>query len=185
MKFEEMVESFQKNDNEAFEYIYNTCGAFCINTLVSKRNCAREDAKDFFVDAVLIFRDKLISNEIEYLTNLKSYIFRICENNYLAQMKKEASNQSKSDEIVERFYEEKQEVNPLFGKAAKFSWSQLSEKCKDIIYLFYVESISMEDIAKQLNLANADTAKSTKSRCYKKYVSVAREYQLRQKDEAD
>ncbi len=184
MKLEEMRTSFLKNDNQAFEYVYNTCGRNCIGKLVAKRNCSEEDAEDLFIDAVLLFRTKLINHEIEYLTNLKSYIFRICENNFLAKLKKQAAIQSKSKEVEALFYEESEAIDPALSMAAKYSWDQLSEKCKDIIYLFYVEAISMVDIAKQLGLSNADTAKSTKSRCFKKYVTLAKEYATNNNHEA-
>lgn len=176
MKLSEMVESFMKNDNKAFEYIFHRCGEYTVNKLIQNRNCTLEEAEDLLMDAILIFRNKMMNDEISFLTNLRSYIYRICDNNYLASLKRDVSRSKLTEEITEVLYAENAAIDPLFSKAAMDAWNRLSEKCKDIIYLFYVESIRMEEIAKLLGLSNADTAKSTKARCYKKFVSLAKEH---------
>jgi DNA-directed RNA polymerase specialized sigma24 family protein len=43
----------------------------------------------------------------------------------------------------------------------------LGEKCRDILHLFYFESLDMASIAKQLNYNNADTVKAKKHQCFK------------------
>lgn len=184
VKFSKMMESFVQDDNKAFEYIYLTCGAYCTNTLMAKRKCTLEDAEDLFIDAVLIFRRKIISGEISYLTNLKTYLYKICDNNFLANQKRKASQASKEDAIINALYDDATELPSYLLESARHAWNLLSEKCKDIVYLFYVEAIKMEEIAKLLDLANADTAKSTKSRCYKKFVSLAKAYITKAEDEA-
>ena len=51
----------------------------------------------------------------------------------------------------------------------------LSEKCKKILELYYYKGLKHIEIAHQLNLANSDTSKSTKQRCFKqlKQLSVS------------
>ena len=185
MKLAEMVESFLKNDNEAFEYIYLKCGDYCTKTLISKRNCTLEDAEDLFIDAVLIFRRKILNNEISYLINLKTYIYKICDNNFLAKLKKETTQKNKDLDVGKFLYQESVEQDPRLVNSARHAWDNLSEKCKDIIYLFYVEAINMEEKAKLLGLSNSDTAKSTKSRCYKRFVTLAKEHVNENKDELE
>lgn len=182
MKLTEITHSFLHGDNKAFEYIYLKHGSYCIDRLISKRGCSNDDARDLFIDAVLIFRRKILNGEISYLTRLDYYLYRTCENNYLANLKKEASK-SKHEYNIEQFlYAESEEMSVAQKESGKISWNKLSEKCKNMIYLFYVKSISMEDIATQMGLSNADSAKSTKSRCMKKYISEARKHYNKIKD---
>lgn len=182
MTLTEITHSFLYGDNKAFEYIYLKYGNYCINRLVLKRGCSKDDAKDLFVDAVLIFRRKILGGEIKYLTSLKFYLYRTCENNYLANLKKEASKAKNQYNIEQFLYTASEEISVAQKESGKFSWSKLSEKCKNMIYLFYVKSISMEEIATRLGLSNADSAKSSKSRCMKKYVTEARKHYNKIKD---
>lgn len=182
MTLTEITHSFLNGDNKAFEYIYVKHGSYCIDRLVMKRGCLKDDAKDLFVDAVLIFRRKILNGEISYLTSLEYYLYRTCENNYLANIKKEVSKTNNQYNVEQFLYSKSEEVSVAQKESGKISWGKLSEKCKNMIYLFYVKSMSMEEIANRLGLSNADTAKSTKSRCMKKYVSEARKHYNRIKD---
>lgn len=182
MTLTEITQSFLHGDNKAFEFIYLKYGSYCIDQLVAKRGCPKEDAQDLFVDAVLIFRRKILGGEISYLTNLKFYLYRTCENNYLANLKKEATKAKNQYNVEQYLYSASEEISVAQKESGKISWSKLSEKCKNIIYLFYVKSISMEEIATDMGLSNADSAKSSKSRCMKKYVNEARKHYNKIKD---
>ncbi len=164
--------SFLKGDNQALEEIYVKHGSFCVKKL-RQRGCLHEDAEGFFIESVMVFREKVLNGQITQLTNLRFYLYSTCENKFLAAIKSTKSQQNKSNEIEALFYESvylnqeeyayDTELMEIAGKA----FNSLSEKCKDIIYYFYVEKLKMEDIAELLGLSNAKVAKSTKSRCYK------------------
>ena len=45
--------------------------------------------------------------------------------------------------------------------------NELGDTCKRILYYFYYDELSMEDIAEKMGFANADTAKTKKYKCKK------------------
>ena len=60
----------------------------------------------------------------------------------------------------------------LLEKVNKKAFNSLSIHCQTILKYFYVEKISMAEIADNLILANANSVKVTKARCYKKWKDL-------------
>ncbi|MEQ8476071.1 MAG: sigma-70 family RNA polymerase sigma factor [Fulvivirga sp.] len=167
-------------NNSGLSKIFESCAEYCIRGLMKKTNITKEDAEDILIESVMNFREKLIDKRLSYITNIKAYIFKTCYNMYLARIETEKRWRRKMSDI-ERFYydtdmSDKGDFDHERMNATKHAWSQLSEKCRDIISYFYIDKLSMTEIAELLNLGNADVAKTSKSRCYKKFVIEAKSY---------
>lgn len=180
MSLEEIIKSLEADDNKALHHIYIAHGDYCLKQLIANRNCSVEEAEDFFIESVMIFREKILSKEISQVTSLRHYLYKICENKFLAKLKVEKSRAGKISEIEWFFYSSNyssdEDWDEDLSQAAKHSFQALSEKCKDIIYYFYVDKIRMEEIAEIMGLANADVAKTTKARCYKSLITAANNF---------
>lgn len=141
-----------------------------------------EDAEDLFIESVINFRSKVLNGEIERLTGLGFYLYKTCENKYLARLKDEKSRNRKLPDIERYFYGSTyvSSVNSDFdnyeSEATQHAWSKLTEKCKDIIYHFYVDKLSMDTIAELMGLASGNVAKTTKARCYKHFLTYAKAF---------
>lgn len=173
--------SLLKGDNEALRYIYMQYGDYCINTMISQRSCGKEEAEDLFIEAVLILREKVMEGKIEQLTNTKYYLYKTCENIYLARLKSDKRKRQKLDDLKYFYYqsslvEGEEEWDARLQKAAKQAWQELTEKCRDILNYFYVDSLRMTEIMELMDFASADVAKTTKARCYKKLMVMAKAY---------
>lgn len=180
MQYNEIVDSFKKRDNVAFQYLYLHFGDFCINQLIRK-GCAKEDAEDLFVESVLVLRDKVLKAEIAALTNTKYFLFRICENRFLALKRRERTANNHQGRLELFFYE-----SPFFDPAKdhyddekmtamKLAMEKLTERCREIIRYFYFDKLNMIEISNLMNLSSADVAKTTKSRCYRQLVTIAKD----------
>lgn len=177
----EIRQSFVIADGKALGYIYHKHQKVCIGRLIKKTRCEPEVARDFFIDAIIIFRDKVLNDTFKELTNLEAYLYRICENRFLTKLKIEKSRDKKLSDIEFLYYSndlinDNDELDNKLAEATKKAWELLSEKCKDIIYYFYVDKLKMSDIANLTGLGSAEVAKSTKARCYKKMLANAKEY---------
>lgn len=180
MNLQQITKSFRLGDNVAFRYIYTEHGDYCVESLEKYRNCDHEEAQDLFIDAVMIFKDKVESGKVTNLSSLRTFLYKICENNYLARLKSERIRMKKLTDLEFYFYEsdfvidEEAEFDDILSNAAKKAWESLGEKCKDIISYFYIDKLRMEEIANLMGFSTANVAKTTKSRCYKQLVSKAR-----------
>ena len=177
---EDLIKSLKSGDASPLQYVFEECGHYCISTLRNKTNCSPQDAEDYFVDAVMIFRDNILKGSLKELSNLKSYLYGICLNIQRQNSRANKKLVHAPDQSVEAlFFQEIMEDPMTDGIEEEFSeellqtcmetLELLTANCKAILEEFYVFGSSMTEIAKKLNLSNANVAKTTKLRCYKKW----------------
>ena len=164
------------DDPQVLKEIYFKHRKDCIQVLHKKLFISKEDAEDIFTDAVLVFRDNLISGKIKSLTSAKAYLISTCLNMGKTKMTYDKSKTKKEDQIRLLFYDKnhtinegkdyKQELIEISQRALKM----LSEDCQKIIVAFYIYKIPMKELAQELGLASSDVVKTKKMRCYKSWI---------------
>ncbi|MEL7530998.1 MAG: sigma-70 family RNA polymerase sigma factor [Bacteroidota bacterium] len=182
-----LIARIRKGESQALADVMTDSAAYCAKVLVKNTGCLFEEAQDYFIEAVLVLRDKILKDELTELSSLKAYLYRICWNMWQEQNRKKARLQNHSSDIREAFYlESQQDKDPLVWEevqqekeavyeqklaATRSALAQLDEKCRKILTLFYIQRQRMKAIAEQLKFASADVAKTSKSRCYKKWIT--------------
>jgi RNA polymerase sigma factor (sigma-70 family) len=159
-------------NNSCLKVIFEKYGNYCVQVLRKKTRCTLEDAEDILMDAVLNFREKIITGQIEFLTNTKSYLFNTCYNMWLVKYQKEKVQDSKIAHVVNELYDTD---NVIHRKGAMkdigyAALNKLGDKCQQILNLYYLENLRMEDISTIMGFASASVAKTSKSRCFKKLM---------------
>ncbi len=125
-------------------------------------------------------REKLLSGKEDMILNVRAYLYRTCYNSLLARLRQEERTRRKLRDI-ERFYydsvyvSENEQFDRVLLERTMEAWQQLSERCRDILYFFYVDKLRMQDITGLMGFANSNVAKTTKARCYKKWTAYAAE----------
>ncbi len=177
----EILQSLQQGDNQALTAVYQQVSGYCIRTLLRKTTCSPEDAEDLLMDAILIFRDNILTRKLTQITNLKAYLFGICWNLWReknrTQSKWEAAKSDLEHQILvmetqgelpfpgEELLEQKaliQQVQQALGK--------LGDRCQQLLKMVYVESRSHQEIAEAMNFSSANVVKVTRHRCYQQWV---------------
>jgi RNA polymerase sigma factor (sigma-70 family) len=179
LDFSKLVNQFKTGDNKSLQLIFKENASYCIRGILSKHKCSMEDAEDIYIDAILNLREKIISGKIEFLTDPKNYLYATCQNMFLAKLTKQQRVYSAAVEMYESNYNdgpdfeadepalEKEEMIRLTEDAL----SGIGDKCKDLLKSFYFYKLSMEEIAAKFNMASANVAKVSKSRCFQRLVS--------------
>jgi len=166
---------FQIGQNDYLKLIFEKHGSYCISNVMKKFKCPQEDAEDIMVDAIINFRDKVMKGKITHVTNIRNYIYTTCvnmmkEKSYYSKKKKE-----KEQEVMFSLYTDHSESIHYKEDLIQLSlqaFQKLGEQCQMILHYFYVSRCSMDEIAQELGFANANTAKVTKARCYKKWLQI-------------
>lgn len=185
--FSPLLERIRQGDNRALAEVLQDSGQYCVRVLMTKTNCSPEEADDIVVDAVLNFRDKVLKGQVQELTSLNAYLYRTCWNMYQELRRKKERIRNHADEIRYAFYQESQDtLDPLEWeemkkqeedhyerklKATQTALKRLDEKCREILTLFYLQRQRMKEIASKMGFASANVAKTSKSRCYKKWIN--------------
>ncbi|MEL6845614.1 MAG: sigma-70 family RNA polymerase sigma factor, partial [Bacteroidota bacterium] len=181
-----LLARIRNGDSQALAEVMRDSATYCAKVLVKNTGCQYEEAQDYFIEAVLILRDKVLKGELTELSSLKAYLYRTCWNMWQEQNRRKARLQKHSQDIREQFYEEslldddplvKAEVEKQSRAhyeqklaATREALSLLDEKCRQILQLFYLQRMRMKANAEQMQFASADVAKTSKSRCYKKWM---------------
>ena len=174
----EIIRRIEHGDVSCLEQLVTLYQGYCVKGLKNRTQCSDEEAEDLFIDALLDLRDKILEGKLKELSNPKSYIFGICYNKWLTSYKQKSKSMLVPDAAI--YYQEYLKADILFDNEEDYKMElthmaygalqKLSDTCAKIIRYFYIERKSMVDIAEIMGFNNADVAKSSKSRCFKKLL---------------
>ena len=178
-EWEKLSEELKKGNNRVLGIFFQQHSQYCCQRLSRENNCSEDDARDFFIESVMSLRERIVRDPEVPVLNIRAFLYRACYNMFLSALRaKKAEPKPMSD--LERYYLESDyhlDENPVFDQELLAitlrAWAGLSERCQDILHFFYVDRLRMKEIARLMGMANEDVAKTTKSRCYKKLVSMA------------
>lgn len=180
---EALSTALKAGDNRVMKDIFLAYQQYCIKKLVIEKNCKQEDAEDIYVEAVLNLREKIITDQLSYLSNVKYYLGQTCANMFYVRIKQKQRWDRQAPDLERFFYESGyviEETDYDYEQAISMTrtiWSKMKEKCKDIIHYFYIDKLRMEEIAELMGFSSADVAKTTKARCFKRMLQMAQDLQ--------
>ena len=170
-----LIRQVQQADPEALQYVYNHCRAYCLRRLGSSTTCSLVDAEDIFMDALLIFRENVMTGKLTKVDHLRAYLYRVCENRYREQQRCQQRERQAENTVRAFLYESNPALPddlPQKKTVVMQAFRYLGEHCRQVLHYYYFDHLTLEEIAKKTNLANSNVAKVTKSRCYKKWVEA-------------
>lgn len=177
---EELKAQFLAHDYQSLRFIFEAYGMYCIENTQKRTGCDAQEAHDSFMDALVIFKDKIIAGELEYLASIRNFLYTICVNTQMERKRQSIRQMGKSADVRDYLYDDLTD-DPFADDVGELiedhellqtcfeTLEHLGEKCRQILKLFYVEELSIAEITERLQLSNKNVAKSSKSRCFKKW----------------
>jgi len=162
MTDQEILDRIKKGDESALDFLYKKNYRMMINMII-KNNGSEEEAKDIYQEALLAFWQKATSGKLEMTSKISTFLYSICQNLWRKELdRKSRLRNEEKDGIVT----DTQDVEER-AKLLNMCLNDLGETCKKILFYFYYDDLSMDDIANKMGFANADTAKTKKYKCKK------------------
>jgi RNA polymerase sigma factor (sigma-70 family) len=165
-----ILDGIRTGDETVLVKLYHT-NRKSISAFVSRNNGTADDAEDMLQEALVILWERVRAGRHEYGARLSTFLFATVRNLWLrrlARRRREGPATHPGDDpadgnlsALDQMIEEERTV------AIRNALEALGEPCRTLLLLFYWEELSMEDIARRLGFANADTAKSKKYQCKK------------------
>lgn len=170
---------------------YSEIEPLFLNTIMYRFPILSEsDAKDLYNDTFLAIHDNLRQGKIKEGTNWRAYILQIginLANHKLRHVIRtssidegDESNENLESPILRRVEElmrreepddlQRLVRNPEAIKILSDEISFMPNKCDQILRMFYIDGVSMENIAIAIGSTNAVTVRNRKAQCYKKLV---------------
>lgn len=142
---------------------------------ITARGGSNADAEDMLQEAIIVLWQNVSSGSFKLTAKLSTYIMSIAKNKWMAEMRKRSRSldggllQDAPDETPSALQgiiaDEK-------TRRIRRALDSLSPVCKELLLLFYFEERSLEDIARIMNFANANVAKTKKYQCKKSLEKI-------------
>jgi RNA polymerase sigma factor (sigma-70 family) len=167
----ELVAGLRDGDRQILTWLYGRNYPI-VRVFVLANSGTENDAKDVFQEGITaiwnnIFRQQYVSIQGK---GLEAYLVKICRYRWLERIKSAAFRYSRplSPELESGEPDDslQQMVRREEIEMARRYMSQLGDRCRRILYLFYFHKRSMDEIAGELDLT-AESAKNQKYRCLK------------------
>lgn len=162
MKDNEIIDRIKSGDERSLDYLYEKHYGMMTKMII--RNSGSEDeAKDIYQDAIVVFWQKVASNNLVLTSKISTYLYSICQNLWRKELerKKRLSNEEVDGNVI--IDVDKKERIEIVNRCI----NDLGDTCKKVLSYYYFDRLSMSDIAEKLGFANADTAKTKKYKCKK------------------
>jgi RNA polymerase sigma factor (sigma-70 family) len=163
-----LVEGLKSGDSESLKIIYNSYYPV-IKSLVLRNNGSEYEAKDVFQESVILLFEKLQSPDFKLTCSIKTFIYAVSRRLWLKRWNehkiKVYDTQFEAEPVfmndLLQFYEDQDAAIVKMHTAIE----KLGEPCASILRDFYLDEMSMNDIALKFGYTNAENAKNQKYKC--------------------
>jgi len=164
-----LIQGIKNNNTMAITYAYKKFYPSVAN-YIRLNGGTDDDAKDIFQEAMTILFYKTQNDNFYLNCKLNTYLYSISRNLWLTELKrlnKKSQEINDFDEIISdnELSLEEAEEKIKNQKNLKISLDNLGEPCKSILTAFYIEQLSMQEIADKMGYTNAENAKNQKYKC--------------------
>lgn len=169
MKDDKIIEQLKLGNHSVFKYIYNHYGI--IEHYILKNSGNKEDAKDTFQNALIIFYKKALSSNFELTAKISTYLFAIAQNLWLKNLRDTKNNSVPLNEYhveLEAPTQEAEEPTLALKDYIKQKLLALGEPCLSLIMMHSYQKLSMEVISEKMGYANEHTTRQQKYKCLKR-----------------
>lgn len=167
MKDSVILDKISRGDEKALDYLYSKYYKMMTN-IVLKNNGTEEEAKDIYQDALIVFWQKVISNQLVLTSKISTYLYSVCLNLWRKELERKSKLSNEQKDEAQYMDQDSGERSRIIRECI----SQLGDTCKNILMYYYFDDMSMQDIADKLGMANTETVKTKKYKCKKRLDSL-------------
>lgn len=177
--FQRLKNQIEAGDNKGLTYVFEQTSRYCVRTLIKKTNCDLQDAEDIFMDAIIIFRENILSGRVKQLSNIRTYLFGICWNLWRDLNRAKTKWQKEQSEVErqlsllmvneDRILEEEDLLSNRI-KQVQEALQKLSTKCQELLTYVYIEKRPQKEIANIMGFASPGVVKVSRHRCYQQWI---------------
>jgi RNA polymerase sigma factor (sigma-70 family) len=164
------LDGIRRGDEETLVTLYRK-GWRPVRALVMRNSGTEEEAEEILHQSLVILWERVRSGRFEQSAKLETFLVATARNLWLRRLARkrrelpgrlEPEEHASGDPDPLEAMIEAESVREI-GTALR----RLGDPCRKLLLLFYWEEASMEEIARRLGFANAETAKSKKYQCKK------------------
>jgi len=166
----------QQGDERGLVHVYKQSRG-AVHGYVLRNNGTPDDAEDVLQEAVVVLWERVRAGTYEHTAKVETFIVAVAKNIWLRRLSRKRREIPGDPVVMDAVQdegstplEELMQDEETAHLAA--SLDKLGEPCRTLLVLYYYEERSMEEIARLMGFANADTVKSKKYQCKKTLEKV-------------
>ena len=161
----------ERGDERGLVYLYKECRG-AVHAHILRNNGSPDDAEDLLQEAIIILWERIRAGRYEHTAKMETFVVAVAKNIWLRRLSHKRREQVEDQPVLEQMPDEgRTPIDALMEEEQTShlaaSMLKLGEPCRTILLLYYYEDQSMEEIARTIGFANADTVKSKKYQCKK------------------
>lgn len=165
-----LLKRLKQQEEGAWELLYKNGNYQAVRNYVLSNSGKEADAKDIYQDAFIILYKKILGGDFKLTSALSTYIFGVAKNLWFKKLKKKKNianvDISNYESLLsEDFSIDKDGINEAKIEEVKIAVDKIGDPCQSLLYLFYFNKLSMDEIAEQLNYNSPKTARQQKYKC--------------------
>jgi len=165
----QFIQGLRLGNNEVLSALYKKYYTIVLKLVVSNSGSS-DEAADIYQETVIVLYENVQKPQFELNCQLQTYIYSVAKRLWLKQLKKNGQTFLMREDGAETLADVSEDVDVHLKKESEFekieqSLSALGEPCGTLIKDFYVNRLSMDDIAEKFGYTNADNAKNQKYKC--------------------
>jgi RNA polymerase sigma factor (sigma-70 family) len=181
MNDEQLIAQLKQRDRNALKNVYSKYKTEFFR-FSSRFTTDAVLLEDIFQDAMIVLYENAISGKLDYLkSTLKTYLFstgKFMLFKHFRGSKKEIYTDEDyafdnyEQAIIDDIYDD--EGPNEYQKAMIANFKKLGDKCREILDLFYLKGMKLDEIMSTQGYENKNVVKSQKSRCLKSLKDLIR-----------
>ena len=174
MTDDQIIAQMKQRDRHALKTVYLDYKTEFLK-FMSRYDATDDVLEDIFQDAIIVLYENAQTGKLDTLkSSLKTYLFgtgKFMLFKYFRNAKKEVPTEKTLlfDHYEQSVIEDVSDDEGMNDYQAKLiaNFKKLSKKCQEILELFYIQGMKLDEITLAQGYDNKDVAKSQKSRCLK------------------
>ena len=169
----QLISQLKKRDRNALKEVYKQYKTEFFR-FASRYTKADDSLEDIFQDAIIAVYENALAGKLDNLkSSLKTYLFSIGK--FMLFKKFRDTKEVVTDEsyifdqretaVMENVHEDEGPTEQQ--KKLVQNFKKLGDKCREILELFYLQGLKLEEIVSVQGYENKNVVKSQKSRCLK------------------
>lgn len=171
----ELYTQIVQGNDKALVRLYDQCRP-AVAAYIRRNHGTHDDAEDLLQEAIAILWEKIRCGKFVRNAALRTFVVAVVKNLWLrrlARKRREATLDPSEDatpddapSAIDIMMEEEE------TDAVRRAMDNIGAPCRTLLLLYYYEEKSMEEIARTMGFANADTAKAKKYQCKKRLEAL-------------
>lgn len=166
---DQFIDGLRTGNNEVLNALYKKYYNIVLKFIVNNSG-TQEAAQDIYQETIIVLYENVQKPNFELNCQLQTYIFSIAKRLWLKQLKKSSKTFLFKEDGENELVDVSEEITEHLNKEVELdkltqSLAELGEPCATLIKDFYVQKLSMDEIAEKFGYTNADNAKNQKYKC--------------------